>query len=72
MRPKLKLNENGTRSSETVWNDSGRPSHEEEFKQYSATGGGCSTLFTAPTWQQDTPGWGVRLGSIARSVPRRA
>jgi hypothetical protein len=41
-----------------VWNDSGRPSHEEEFKQYSATGGGCSTLFTAPTWQQNTPGWG--------------
>jgi subtilase family serine protease len=53
----LKLNENGTRNSETVWNDSGRPSHEEEFKQYSATGGGCSTLFTAPSWQQDTPGW---------------
>ena len=54
----LELNENGTRSSESAWNDSGRPSHEEEFKQYSATGGGCSTLFTAPTWQQNTPGWG--------------
>ena len=53
----LKLNENGTRSSESVWNDSGRPSYEEEFEQYSATGGGCSTLFTAPSWQQDTPGW---------------
>ena len=35
----------GTRESETVWNDSGRPS-VEEFKQYSATGGGCSTLLT--------------------------
>jgi len=53
----LHLNANGTRSSESVWNDSGRPSHTEEFKQYSATGGGCSTLFTAPSWQQDTPGW---------------
>jgi subtilase family serine protease len=53
----LKLNENGTRNSESVWNDSGRPSHEEEFKQYSATGGGCSTLFTAPSWQQNVPGW---------------
>jgi subtilase family serine protease len=53
----LKLNENGTRKSETVWNDSGRPSHPEEFKQYSATGGGCSTLFTAPSWQQNVPGW---------------
>jgi subtilase family serine protease len=53
----LKLNENGTRNSESVWNDSGRPSHEEEFKQYSATGGGCSTLFTAPSWQQNAPGW---------------
>ncbi len=53
----LELNENGTRKSESVWNDSGRPSHEEEFKQYSATGGGCSTLFTAPSWQQSVPGW---------------
>jgi len=53
----LKLNENGTRNSESVWNDSGRPSHTEEFKQYSATGGGCSTLFTAPSWQQNVPGW---------------
>jgi len=53
----LHLNENGTRNSESVWNDSGRPSHTEEFKQYSATGGGCSTLFTAPSWQQNVPGW---------------
>jgi subtilase family serine protease len=53
----LKLTTSGARSSETVWNDSGRPSHAEEFKQYSATGGGCSTLFTAPSWQQSVPGW---------------
>jgi hypothetical protein len=52
----LKLKTNGTRKSETVWNDSGRPSHKE-FKRFSATGGGCSTLFTAPSWQQNAPGW---------------
>jgi hypothetical protein len=39
----LKLEANGARESESVWNDSGRPSHpEEEFKQYAATGGGTS------------------------------
>jgi hypothetical protein len=58
----LKLNENGTRAGETVWNDSGRPTalgefDSTEFKQFSATGGGCSTLFAAPSWQLDTPGW---------------
>ena len=53
----LKLKANGTRESESVWNDGGRPSHVEEFKQYSATGGGCSTLFTAPSWQQSATGW---------------
>jgi hypothetical protein len=52
----LKLKANGTRKSESVWNDSGRPSYRE-FKQFSATGGGCSTLFTAPAWQLSAPGW---------------
>jgi subtilase family serine protease len=53
----LKLTTSGTRARETVWNDSGRPSHEAEFKQFSASGGGCSTLFTAPAWQQSVAGW---------------
>jgi hypothetical protein len=52
----LALATNGTRKSESVWNDSGRPSYEE-FKQFSATGGGCSTLFAAPAWQLSVPGW---------------
>ncbi|HMD52046.1 MAG TPA: S53 family peptidase [Solirubrobacteraceae bacterium] len=52
----LALTTAGARKSETVWNDSGRPS-VEEFKQFSATGGGCSTLFTAPAWQQTAAGW---------------
>ena len=53
----LKLTTRGTRASESVWNDSGRPSRSAEFKQFSATGGGCSTLFTAPAWQQSVAGW---------------
>jgi len=52
----LKLKSNGTRKSESVWNDSGLPSGKG-FKQFNATGGGCSTLFTAPSWQQNAPGW---------------
>jgi len=52
----LQLKANGARKSESVWNDSGRPTHKE-FKRFSATGGGCSTLFAAPAWQQGAPGW---------------
>lgn len=52
----LALKMNGTRKSESVWNDSGRPSRNE-FKRYSATGGGCSTLFAAPSWQLGAPDW---------------
>jgi len=52
----LKLNAHGKRKSESVWNDSGVPSGRH-FKQFSATGGGCSTLFTAPSWQQSAAGW---------------
>ena len=53
----LRLAKSGRRSRESVWNDSGRPSHESEFKQFAATGGGCSTVFTAPPWQQGAAGW---------------
>ncbi len=52
----LELKANGARKSESVWNDSGRPSYEE-FKRFSATGGGCSTLFAAPSWQLGAPSW---------------
>jgi hypothetical protein len=57
----LHLNENGTRSSETVWNHDG-PADEVGRKDKSpegASGGGCSTLFTAEPWQQNVPGWGA-------------
>jgi len=53
----LKLASNGTRRSESVWNNSGRPSRAGEFKRFSGTGGGCSTLFVAPAWQQSLSGW---------------
>jgi hypothetical protein len=55
----LHLNENGTRSSETVWNHNG-PGDEVGLKDKEAegaSGGGCSTLFTAEPWQQNIPGW---------------
>jgi hypothetical protein len=52
----LKLTSTGARKAESVWNDSGPPSGTA-FKQFAATGGGCSTLFEAPAWQQSVPGW---------------
>jgi Subtilase family len=52
----LKLKASGARKSESVWNDSGPPSGKH-FKQFSAGGGGCSTISTAPSWQQGAPGW---------------
>jgi hypothetical protein len=52
----LSLDTLGKRTAEAVWNDSGRP-NVEEFKQFSATGGGCSGLFAAPSWQLQEPGW---------------
>ena len=51
----LKLNASGKRQSETVWNGNG-PFDASEFAE-GATGGGCSTLFTAEPWQQATPGY---------------
>lgn len=53
----LKLASTGARRRESVWNDSGQPSRAGQFKQFSATGGGCSTLFTAPAWQRAVIGW---------------
>jgi hypothetical protein len=55
----LNLNLNGTRASETVWNDNG-PDDEIGLsyrRALGATGGGCSTLFTAQPWQQGVSGF---------------
>jgi PKD domain/Subtilase family len=55
----LELDKEGKRKSETVWNGDGP--FDESFTVYGlaegATGGGCSTLFTAQPWQQSAPGF---------------
>ncbi len=50
----LVLNSNGTRSSETVWNNDG-PAGGDTMD--GASGGGCSTLFPAPSWQTSLSDW---------------
>jgi hypothetical protein len=54
----LKLNASGVRTSEAVWNDNG-PLDEIGARNpgLGATGGGCSTLFTAQLWQRDVSGF---------------
>lgn len=51
----LNLDPAGKRESETVWNGNGL--FDESFFLEGATGGGCSRLFTAQTWQRDAPGF---------------
>jgi hypothetical protein len=51
----LHLTSSGARAGETVWNDEGPEG--ETGVGLGATGGGCSTLFTAQPWQQDAPGF---------------
>jgi PKD repeat protein len=54
----LHLEENGTRASETVWNNNGVGDKKgrQNKSAEGATGGGCSTLFEAQPWQQqDVP-----------------
>ncbi len=45
--------EDGTRQSETVWNEDPDPEGADE----GAGGGGCSETFTAPSWQHAVPDW---------------
>jgi PKD repeat protein len=55
----LELDSAGKRSDETVWNGNG-PLNESFFEYglaEGASGGGCSTLFTAEPWQQDAQGF---------------
>ncbi len=55
----LYLNENGTRNRETVWNHNGLDDALglKNKAAEGASGGGCSTLFTAKPWQQNVPGF---------------
>ncbi len=50
---KLTLSTGGARQSETVWNEDPAPEGGNE----GAGGGGCSTRFTAPLWQQAVADW---------------
>jgi phosphodiesterase/alkaline phosphatase D-like protein len=52
---RLSLGPNGEWAGETVWNDGGE--REGVKDGYGATGGGCSTQFAAPPWQQDVSDW---------------
>jgi hypothetical protein len=49
----LTLNQNGTRDYETVWNDNGPNDQHQQVigSGQEAAGGGCSTKYSAPTWQ---------------------
>ncbi len=52
---RLSLGPNGEWAGETVWNDGGE--REGVKDGYGATGGGCSSQFTAQPWQQDASDW---------------
>ncbi len=53
----LHLHEDGTRSSESVWNDYG-VAYANKLGPGYASGGGCSTLFSAGLWQSKAAGYG--------------
>jgi hypothetical protein len=57
----LYLEGDGKRESERVWNGNGPLDETFIFDGLieGATGGGCSTLFTAQPWQLSAPGWGA-------------
>jgi hypothetical protein len=52
---RLKLGPDGEWSGETVWNDGGESKGVRDG--HGAGGGGCSTGFEAPLWQQDVADW---------------
>ena len=49
---RLTLGAGGSWQSEKTWNDAGGINYG-----YGASGGGCSTRFIAPSWQQAVSGW---------------
>ncbi len=52
----LHLNSENRRESEPVWNGDG-PANENKGSGHIVDGGGCSTLYTAQSWQQNALGW---------------
>ncbi len=55
-----------TSKSETVWNDGGFIKSKPEGA--GAGGGGCSTHFAAPIWQQNLPDWSAVACGARRAV----
>ncbi|MBE7190629.1 PKD domain-containing protein, partial [Jatrophihabitans endophyticus] len=54
----LNLHANGTRASETVWNGNGADDAQGIRKgSLGASGGGCSKIFTAASWQRRHAGY---------------
>ena len=52
---RLHLEAGGAYGGETVWNDGGEKAGKREGQ--GAGGGGCSKLFSAPSWQLDASSW---------------
>lgn len=50
----LSLNSNGTRHTETVWNENGL---DDRYGPGGASGGGCSTNYAAHSWQVQAAGY---------------
>jgi Subtilase family len=54
----LKLHGDGTRRSETVWNNNGKANAKGSRRgALGGTGGGCSKWINAPTWQHHVAGY---------------
>jgi hypothetical protein len=68
----LQLNSDGSRASESIWNDNTGPPYLGGSAD--ASGGGCSALFTAPSWQSSESGYatagcgGMRLVSDISAI----
>jgi hypothetical protein len=65
---KLVLNSDGTRRAETVWNENGKDNAIGGFRTHrgmGASGGGCSNIYSAQSWQKAVPNYsamGCRSG----------
>ena len=65
----LRLDDNATRTSETVWNGNGRTDAigHRRARPVGAAGGGCSRLYPAQPWQRHEPGY-RRTGCAGKRV----
>lgn len=65
----LTLNSGGSRASETVWNDNGPGDDQGDvLGALGASGGGCSSIYTAQAWQQAVAGYsGLGCGAGLRN-----